>query len=480
MRARSLAFGLTLIGISGIGACHSDPPAPTARVCTIAMPSSTDWRLRADGTFFRDAQGRIVLLRGVNAGGRSKFAPNVPFDFASTSFDAALAAYMDRAAAWGLTVLRVPFTWNAVEPTQGMDDEAFLKHYDAILDAAWARGIRTIVDFHQDVYAENFCGDGFPPWTLANASSLPAPHHDCPDWPSFYLSDAGVRAAFDAFWAPGSTAQTAYLALWDRMVARYKDRPGVVGFEPFNEPASGTAESGAFERTTLTDFYSRMIARMRAAAPTSLVFVEPTGIDGGFATTTLQRPTGDGIVFAPHYYPIGALESDVIHMGLGRWADVAAAWNVPVFVGEFGTVDRDGQDGVDDMTWHWDAFDERLMSGTQWEYSVAAEDWNAEGMSLVDANGTEHRLVGALVRPYARATAGHGVTTGFDVGTRVFTLAYAPDASGVSEIALPTRAAPNGVDVELAGGCYDDSHAGVLLVQSDPGATNVSVKLTVR
>ena len=181
---RRHAIVVACFALAASARCDSKP---VARTCVVAPPQ-VDFRLTTVGTNFEDSLGRVVFLRGVDAGGRSKFAPYVPFDFAATDFDAALAQYMDRAASWGIDVMRVPFTWAALEPTQGQDDEAWLARYDALLDAAWARGIWTVVDFHQDVYAENLCGDGFPSWTLANP---PAPHHDCPQWSLEYFGDDG-------------------------------------------------------------------------------------------------------------------------------------------------------------------------------------------------------------------------------------------------------------------------------------------------
>ena len=63
---------------------------------------------------------------------------------------------------------------------------------------------------------------------------------------------------------------------------------------------------------------------MRALAPKALVFVDPPGVDAVGATTAMMRPTGDGIVFAPHYYPISNANPDIVLPGiqlLGRtWA----------------------------------------------------------------------------------------------------------------------------------------------------------------
>jgi endoglycosylceramidase len=444
----------------------------SARMCQLSAPAPTDWRLAADGTHFRDGMGRTVYLRGVNAGGRSKFAPYMPFA-ADGAFGDTLASYMDRAASWGIDAMRVPFTWAALEPTPGRDDADWLARYDQLLDAAWQRGIWTIVDFHQDVYSEVYCGDGFPAWTVSNP---PAPHHDCPMWFLAYFNDANVIAAFDAFWAPDSPVMTSYVAAWDRMVARYRDKPGVVGFEPINEPASGSADNALFARTTLTDFYSMMVARMRAAAPSSLVFVDTTGLDGVTITPNLRRPSGDGIVFAPHHYPVGA-DPDAVLTSLQTWATVGEQWSVPVLVGEFGA-SNDLDTTPSYMDAQFDALDALGASGTQWEYSVANELWNSEANTIVAADGIEYPVVaGATMRAFARAVAGTAIVQRYDVTRRVFELSYDP-SDGITEVQLPSRAFPAGYTVDLEGACYDDtSQPGRMLIAADPGAARVTLRV---
>jgi endoglycosylceramidase len=436
--------------------------------------------LHAEGTTLHDALGRVVVLRGVDAGGRSKLPPFAPFDFASGEYDAALAAYLDRAASWGINALRGPVTWEAVEPTEGADDEAFLKRYDALLDAAFQRGMFTIVDFHQDIYAAFLCGDGFPAWTVPGPH--PAPHHDCPGWGTKYLSDPDVRSAFDAFWADGSPARAAYLKLWDRMVMRYRDRPGVIGFEPFNEPAAGTADPDAWASTTLTTFYTAIGAQIHAVAPAALVFVDATGPDSVIMATSLQRPEGAGFVFAPHYYQPAALtgqtpDPDSVRSAVQRWANVGKKWNVPVLLGEFGAVNST-PNATDYLTAHFDALDALGMGGTEWEYSVAKELWNGEDLSLVDGDGKEGPLAAAILRPFPRAVAGEGVVFSYQAAKHTMDLRYTPASSGVTEIASPERAYPAGYTVTITGGCVDKAVAGTLLVQADAGAGSVEVKVT--
>ena len=483
MATKRLGTLLVILAALSVASCgHSSADAPKARACTLALPAPHDSRLHADGTKLRDALGRVVVLRGVDAGGRSKFAPFMPFDYASPSgtdaFASALAAYMDRAASWGIDAMRVPFTWAAVEPLQGTYDEDFLKRYDALLDAAWARGISTVVDFHQDVYSEVFCGDGFPAWTVPDPK--PAPHHDCPAWQLEYLQNKGVAAAFDRFWADASPVRAAFEQMWTMMVKRHKDRPGVVGFEPINEPGWGSEDIPTFEATTLSSFYAQEVATMRAAAPSSLVFVDPVGLDAFTITTGLVRPPGDGIVFAPHFYPLGT-NPDNVAPGLQKWVDLATQWNVPTFVGEFGA-SHSPDTSADYMAAHFAAFDALGISGTEWEYSVATEAWNGEAYGIVAADGTEYPVATAVIRPFARAVAGESIASSFDATSRAFALAYTPSAGAthVSEVSLPARAYPSGFDVALTGGCFDASQSNRILVQADDAATSVELHITSR
>lgn len=474
---RLLVTGMASVLVAIAPGCDSSGTQPS-HPCTLAAPQLTDWRLHADGTLLRDALGRIVFLRGVDAGGRSKWAPYMPFEY--TDFTPALGAYLDRAASWGIDAIRVPFTWAALEPTEGTYDLDWLSRYQQLLDAAWARGIWTVVDFHQDVYSESFCGDGFPSWTIPNA---PAPHHDCPQWQLEYFGDAAVQHAFDVFWAPGSPVQAEYVAAWDTMIARLADQPGVLGFEPINEPAAGTQAQDAFEATTLTDFFTRMISHVHAAAPQSLVFVDPAGIDGISATTSMQRPAGD-FVFAPHYYPLAPRPDEVL-AGFQSWAKQGAQWNVPVWVGEFG-LSRTLSVARDFLTAEFQALDATGLSGACWEYSIESSLWNGETNSVVAFDGTEYPDAAALVRPFARAVAGSNVAQQWDPDTSTFTLSYTVAAAAatatpqsVTEIQLPERAYPKGHTVTLSEGCWDDASVpGRLLIQNPPGTGTVTVTVT--
>jgi endoglycosylceramidase len=471
-------WGLGLAAATLISGCYSSSGTQVASPCTLTPPA-TGWRLVADGTALRDSAGRAVFLRGVNAGGRSKFAPYLPFDFAPGQYAQSLGAYMDRAASWGIDAMRVPFTWAALEGTQGTYDTAWLAQYQQLLAAAWARGIWTVVDFHQDIYSESYCGDGFPSWTIADA---PPASHDCPQWQLEYFNNPGVKAAFDAFWANQTPTQAQFYAAWTVMIAALKDQAGVVGFEPINEPAAGSQNESEFEATTLSTFFSTAVPFFRGLAPQSLVFVDAPGVDGAESTTSLKKPAGGGIVFAPHYYPVASGENlSIVLPGLQGWAQMGAAWNVPVFVGEFG-LSHASDNALPFMTAHLQALDTLGLGGSEWEYSVSADAWNEETDGVVAADGTEYPVASALIRPFARAVAGDAITQSWDPDATVFTLSYTPSSSAstsVTEVQLPKRAYRSlGYTISLTSGCYDaTSVPGRLLIQPGPAATQVTLEV---
>jgi endoglycosylceramidase len=191
----------------------------------------------------------------------------------------------------------------------------------------------------------------------------------------------------------------------------------------------------------------------------------------------LGRPdAGTGIVFAPHYYPFSGADSNE-QSDLATWQGIGVAWNVPVFVGEFGASHVQTSNTAYMMA-TFDALDALSLSGSEWEYSVESEEWNSETDSIVAQDGGEYPIAQAVQRPYARAVAGSEITQNFDTTANTFTLTFQPTA-GVTEVALPAHLYPDGYVVSLTGACSDTTSApGRILLQPAPGATTVSLKLT--
>ncbi len=389
----------------------------------------------------------------------------------------AMNTYVERVASWGLNVVRLPVTWEALEPMRGQYDLEFLERYVALVEAFGARGISVIIDIHQDVFSRVYCGDGFPLWAL-DGEIPEVPTEGCEQWFNGYTSDPVVQGAFDRFWADEDGLRGAFNAVWRMLAGRLRDVSGVVAFEILNEPGWGTRPQAEFLREVLTPFYSELIVTIREVAPNTPILFDATGSDAVVAETALELPAGEGLIFAPHYY-----DPTVILLGkwtirdtdyrqvIGKWRAKGDAWGLPVLLGEFGI--RSTADGAQEyLARNLDALDANRMHGTVWEYSDAPEDWNHAGMSVV-TGGQETALVGAMVRPFPAVVSGEQVSFEFDADTGRAVLVF--DAQpGVTEVSAPSRVYPKGPTItvlEDAAACthYDAAAQRALVRTAEPG-----------
>ena len=418
-----------------------------ARVSDLTAPRLTDGRLRAEGTRLYDALGREVMLRGVNAGGRSKWAPFLPFDITEFSpFSEVNSRYWDAIARLGCNVVRMPFSWQALEPTRGRYDDGWLAQYVAMIDAAWARGIRTFVDFHQDVYATPFSGDGFPLWTLERHEGEHGPErHDMEDgaWFLQYMDPAGpVPRAFDRFWANEDGLLDAFEAMWRHMARATRKHPGVIGYEVINEPGWGTRAIDDFERDVLTPILTRMGHAIREEAGDVLIFGGGPGVDALTTVTHMRDPDVPGFVYAPHYYDAQINtggeygKSRDVPGDVARLVGFADSWNRPVLFGEFGGAEH-SPDLLRFVTDVYHSLDATRAHGTIWEASMAKDAWNHEELGIFEPDGTERAVCNVIARPYPRAVAGRIERFAFD-GAR-FELAIGGPTEQITEIQLPIR-----------------------------------------
>lgn len=244
-----------------------------------------------DATRFRDAQGRHVILRGVNLGGDCKLpagsekATHMPTDFADhrdVSFVGRpapldeLDAHLARLVHWGFNSLRLLTSWEAVEHTgPGLYDEAYLDYLTEVCARAGRHGLRVFIDFHQDVWSRMSGGDGAPGWTweaagldftrfhIADAALVmqynydPAmggrqPSYPTMSWPSNYAAPAN-GIIWTMFFAGETFAPTArvgdeniqtylqrhYFGAVRAVAERVADMDHVIGFDTLNEPGVG-------------------------------------------------------------------------------------------------------------------------------------------------------------------------------------------------------------------------------------------------
>ena len=447
---------------------------------------------QVNGKILVDEHGRQIILRGANAGGRSKLPPFFPFE-PEPDFDTGLKKYADVLESLGFNVVRLLIMYEAAEPTRGKYDEEYLKKYDKMVAAFAERGFRVIVDSHQDAFSRRFCGDGFPDWMMP-AKYRKKPHRsDCEAWELSYVS-IKTGKSFDYVWSNTSGVLDRYVEFFGMLAERYRDEPAVIGFEPVNEPYPGWWGVSHYKRwhnERLYKFYEDVEKAVHKANPRFMVFTDICPMENpGLWNIDRRIPKVKNLVMAPHYYDMGYMkfgpfnlggDIEAMRTGLKKHMKTAEEWDTPVFVGEYG-VSMHRDDAEQYLTRLYTVFDEMQLSGTIWEASMSKTLWNMRDKAILNPDGTPRKAIYAIVRPYPRAVAGRIKSFGFDPGTNEFNMKWKEmsDIEQPTEIHLPKRVYKKGMTVKLSPNSdYTfNPDKSVLYITSAGG--NVERKLKVR
>lgn len=239
--------------------------------------------IRTDGIYFKDEEGRSLILRGVNLGGSTKvpytpdgathvregFFNHQEVSFVGRPFPLAEAdEHFARLKAWGLTFLRFIVTWEAIEHAEpGEYDTDYLDYLEAIIDKAAEYDISMFIDPHEDVWSRFTGGDGAPGWTLeavgldmthfkeTGAALVHQTHGDPFPEMRWFTNNTKLGAAtmWTLFFAGNDFApktkvndepvqdylQRHYFAAMQQVAKRLKGKPNVIGYDTMNEPAKG-------------------------------------------------------------------------------------------------------------------------------------------------------------------------------------------------------------------------------------------------
>lgn len=489
--------------------------------------------IHKDGSSLKDAQGRFVLLRGFNFGARSKHPPFLPImpqnvqTLDATQFHSELAAVtpqLDLMQQTGVNVVRLLVMWKALEPAPGNpgqlqpDAIQYLQFLKEIMDALFARGIYVFLDFHQDIAHERFGGDGFPDWAMAvDQNGLPKPagftnsswgllYFDLtskdPNWNLLTLAmqeiflryNFHVRSTLSSFWLNSLTnfpnlanfpVRTHLEKTIGQVANFFKDHPGILGYEPFNEPMPVGLGNSHFERTVLPQYYANAINEISRFDTTALIFIEPRmtwnlyppdveefGWDK-FATTPVTfldsaaLPAQERLVFSFHYYDPAL--SNPVHLPDWNMSGEVASW--PVL---FGIMVNEGKkrNMAPFMTefggeWNWQAKDPvinpplyqyralralidlsfqqieaQLLHETYWHFDLYnsesdGDHWNQENFSFLGPDRMP-RNWDLFARPYPMRSAAAPQLLWFDAQSKNFALILSgPPVGAASVLYIP-------------------------------------------
>jgi endoglycosylceramidase len=71
---------------------------------------------------------------------------------------------VDILADLGMNVIRLDVSWAGAEPTRGVYNQTYFEQVHRIVDMCAKRGIYVLLEWHQDLFSERYCGNGAPLW----------------------------------------------------------------------------------------------------------------------------------------------------------------------------------------------------------------------------------------------------------------------------------------------------------------------------
>lgn len=463
--------------------------------------------VRSDGRWFLDERGRVRVFHGTNL--TRKLAPYTPSSvgFGVDDIDAMKAA--------GFNTIRLGFIWKALEPRPGRYDWDYLADYAGTVRQLTSRGIYVLVDSHQDMYNEQFNGEGFPDWATHADGRLVVPN--C-GFPLNYFFMPGHHAAWDHLWANdvrdalGRTLWNAYAQMWKVVAREFRDDRLVFGYDLINEPFPGSDYLGCVDpligcvqQDAELEAFQRQVARaIRQVDPHTTIYYEPWVTYDFGSHSSVGNPVGENAAFSYHAYcllggpgtpPIPGSEipcDQLEDIPLAKAAQRRDAHLGAPMLSEFGAIaDTALLDRVAD------AADAHMSSWQQWAW------WNEDPSStrpdeilVLDpaepprGDNLHRDRLGALTRAYPQVIAGTPTSWSYDASTRTFSLDYDTrradgagrfQAGATSTVFVPRRYFPRGIQIVQLGGARleeaDGQHVHLIQRRS---ATTVHLVLQAR
>lgn len=429
----------------------------------------------------------MVLLHGVNNVDKDPPYMTLNDGFTLNDRDASLLA------AHGFNTVRLGVEWDAMMPSRGVIDHAYLDRVKTVVDLLGARGIRVLIDNHQDSMSHVFKGgNGFPAWAVTKK-----PFKGEPDigWPLNSATMFSLNLNWTWFWNNHEGLVDMLGHTFYALASKLKGDPNVLGYEIMNEPWPGFAAAAclgvgcpAFDRK-YSDVHTALSKRIRDGDPDSLVFWEPHTLWNTATRTHLNEPpltpkfTDPNIVFSFHDY-CGFSE---ISIYFGAPAALKGAcdtqhnitWSqfdsfqrrsgIPSILSEFG-----GTSDPAVVARSLPRADKRFVSWQYWHYA-----------SVFPPTGSPRKdpftgdLGKQLVRTYPQATAGWPMDMHYDTITGALQYEYATRPSNApTEIYVSDVQYPQGYGLSLKGACaLSAPGARIVKLQNLPGAKTVKVGL---
>ncbi|MBU6284039.1 cellulase family glycosylhydrolase, partial [bacterium] len=174
-------LALASLAAAACGTTQSNPASSVADGPAAPLSGSGRWLV--------DAEGRVVLLHGMN-----EVAKQAPYDPDAFGFGEDDVAFLGRE---GFTALRLGVDMRGMMPEPGRIDAGYMERLATTVESCKRHGLFVLLDFHQDGFAPKYQGNGFPDW-MGIDDGLPNPPAT---FPLYYVLNPAMQRAFEHFWA---------------------------------------------------------------------------------------------------------------------------------------------------------------------------------------------------------------------------------------------------------------------------------------
>lgn len=184
---------------------------------------------RTEGMRIRDQYGRQRIFKGINLCFKYDRMSDHIINRWHKHIDEVLDALCDN----GVNIIRLGFTWAALEPEENEYDQRMFDFLKFFVDKCRGRGIYIVLDTHQDLFCSKFkFGDGAPEWVTKDyARKSPVAI-----WAEGYFYVRDVQRAFNDFWRNKNDIQSKFIKLWGVICDEFKDYENVIALDYLNEP----------------------------------------------------------------------------------------------------------------------------------------------------------------------------------------------------------------------------------------------------
>lgn len=427
----------------------------------ISQLHGAPFRISPDSLLFLDSQNRECFFHGVNI--IMKRPPYYPI---LTHFDPILSFHetdMQNFEDWGLNIIRLGTQWPGYEPEKGQYNETYLEIIESIIQNSGKHNIYTLIDFHQDILNERFCGEGIPHWAVKAPGAWPFPRpvqltpydlgpdgvpseQDClkHDWTTYYFASE-TAGAFQSLYDNVDGIQNDFGEFWRRVAKRFRDNEYVVGYELINEPFAGNVVRDPLrliptlaDRYNLMPMYDNLNGVIRKEDGEQIVFFQSVTWDDFIPVGFDHAPGGEqfGNRSALSYHFNQQVNFDVEWQVNSRLRD-RKRLQCGSMCTEFGTCPS-SQKEFDDLEFQMNVFDEHLESWIGWSSKLFG-NYTGDCGTLYDNNGNLNlKVVEKISRTYAQAVAGRTRSMKYDNNTKEFLLEYSlcDECQGETEIYL--------------------------------------------